>query len=1023
MKKVFTLTVILFGLLLPSQVFSQKIGSAYLPSQTAETPEFFKIFYQQDYLNSLNVIELDKAAKTYEDEFEKKLDKAASSKEFETGEENEDIYILYYKRWRKTINKYVQPDGSVQIQMDESKKDTDDDHNKRKISKNAANWSLVGPSQTFSRSSVYPNQPTIPCQINIYACTMAASNHDVLYVGAETGAIYKTIDKGMNWTLSLDESNIYAALAVHPANPDIVYAGTTNSIARSTDGGKTWVKASPSCGLVNCMVVRPSSPSTVFAAANNGLFKSTDAGATWTVVPGCNTATYDIYFKVDDDNIAYILKKNGSAIEFLKSTDGGNTFTVSSWPAYNSSGARMTVTAADPNRVYAIVLGTGSTEAPHLYRSDDAGATWTLKATGIMGHGQGFYDLDIISNPKNANDIIVGTQSTYKSTDGGATFKSFTLNIHADLQEAIALGGDTWIATDGGMSYSSDFGTSAANLNARNKGLFGSDFWGYAQGWNEDIVGGGRYHNGNTIISENHPPEQALFIGGAEAPTGYYMVGRPRYLAFSDISPAIIPTSFNGTIGSFTFSKYPNEDGYGSDPSEVEFSPYCYMHVFLGEGNQFWKSTNGGATWNSLYTFSNKVKKFEISRSNPNVIYLAATSAFYKSVNGGTTWATIALPTGASASRMEVAVDFTNENNIWITSPNNSTGNRVFKSTDGGTTWINLTTATINGRAYANLVHQAGTDGGVYILADNAYVYYRNNKMSDWVSYSASLPKSSPLLSKPFYRNGKLRTAGNRGIWEVDFYEPSSPIAQPMVDKLSGSSCKADTFYFESYSVLDIKNANFAWSFPGASYVSSSTVRNPKVVYTPGTHSVTLTVSNPNGTNTKTLANLVTVTAGTNTPAAPTITQSGYVLTSSATTGNQWCLNGVPIPGATNQNYTTSAIGNYSVVLILSGCPSLPSNSININTVGIKEADNPNQLSFYPNPNNGDFTVLFNSADRGTYVLEITNALGEVIYKEDVKDYKGEYTRSLNVGKGGAGIYTLRLSNRQNQTVKKIIVY
>jgi photosystem II stability/assembly factor-like uncharacterized protein len=603
MKNKFTL-LILSMFFLSHLGFSQKIGAAYLPAQTAETPEFFKVFYQEDYLNKIDVFELDKAAKAYEVAFESKMPKLASDEDIQTGEENEDIYILYYKRWRRTMSKYVQEDGSIKI-YEESQ--IEDHRNQKNVKSVAPNWKLVGPSQTFSRPSVYPNQPAIPVQINIYSCAMAPSNHDVLYAGAETGAIYKTTDKGLNWTLALDESTIYTALAIHPTDPSNVYAGATNSIARSTDGGSTWAKATPSCGLVNGMAVRPSSPSTVFAAANNGLFKSTDAGATWAVVPGCNTSTYDIYFKVDDDNVAYILKKNGSAIEFLKSTDGGNTFTVSSWPAYNSSGARMTVTAADPNRIYVIALGTGSAEAPHLYRSDDAGATWTLKATGIMGHGQGFYDLDIISNPKNANDIIVGTQSTSKSTDGGATFKGLGLNIHADLQETIALGNDTWIATDGGISYSSDFGTAAANLSARNKGLFGSDFWGFAQGWNEDIVGGGRYHNGNTVISENHPPEKALFLGGAEAPTGYYMVGRPRHTAFSDISPAVIPIAFNGTIGSFAFTKYPNEDGYGSDPSEVEFSPSCYMQLYLGKDNQFWKSTDGGATWTSLYTFNNTI--------------------------------------------------------------------------------------------------------------------------------------------------------------------------------------------------------------------------------------------------------------------------------------------------------------------------------------------------------------------------------------------------------------------------------
>lgn len=1020
MKNKIIYVTILFVVVLFSNSFCQKIEGVYLPPQTDEIPEFFKLFYEKNYLDKVNVFALDKAANAYKEEFEKKTS-YSERKELETGEENEDIYILYYKRWRRAMTKYVQADGSLKVMNDIQ---TEDHHNTKNVKRAAANWELVGPMETFLNFSESAKQPADPHLVNIYACAMAPSNPSVLYAGAETGAIYKTIDKGLNWTMVLDELKIYAALAVHPTNPDIVYAGGhngANEIRKSIDGGKTWTATPLSTGDIYTMAIKPSSPSTVFAAAAKGLFRSTDAGATWAIIPGYNTATYDICFKIDDDNSVFILKQNGSNLEFFKSTDGGATFNVSSWqPFSTTSGGRMTVTAADPNRIYVVALGNPQ---PNIYRSDDGGTSWTLKASGVMGNGQGFYDLDIIANPKNANDIIVGTQSTYKSTDGGATFKNLGLPIHADLQELIAQGGDTWILTDGGANYSSDFGASLANLSTRNNGLCGSDFWGFAQGWNEDIVGGGLYHNGNLAMNENYPYGKALFFGGSEAPTGYYMVGRPRHVAFSDVSPKIIPATYSGTVSSFTFKKYPNEDGYGSDASEVEFSPYCYMHIYLGQGNQFWKSVDGGATWNSLYTFTDKTKKFEICRSNPNVIYLAATSAFYKSTNGGTTWTKLTLPAGASSSRMEIAVDFKNENNLWITSPSNSSGNRVFKSTDGGATWTNLTTSTINGRSYKNLVHQAGTDGGIYILADNSYVYYRNNKMADWVSYSASLPKSYPLLSKAFYRDGKLRTAGNRGIWEVDFYEPSSPVAQPMVNKLSGVNCPADTFYFDSYSVLSLTGATFSWSFPGASYVSSTTVRNPKVVYTPGTHSVTLTVSNPNGTDTKVLGSSITVTAGTNTPAAPTITQSGFVLTSSSTTGNQWCLNGTPIPGATNQNYTATVTGNYTVILITNGCVSPASNVVNISIVGIDEIGNPNQLSIYPNPSNGDFTIEFNSDNKSTYGLEITNALGELLYQEEIKDFKGEYTKLLNVGKGISGIYTLRLINTKNQTVKKIIVY
>ncbi|MBK7375305.1 MAG: autotransporter-associated beta strand repeat-containing protein [Chitinophagaceae bacterium] len=69
-------------------------------------------------------------------------------------------------------------------------------------------------------------------------------------------------------------------------------------------------------------------------------------------------------------------------------------------------------------------------------------------------------------------------------------------------------------------------------------------------------------------------------------------------------------------------------------------------------------------------------------------------------------------------------------------------------------------------------------------------------------------------------------------------------------------------------------------------------------------------------------------------PATPTITPGGpttfcaggsVLLTSSAATGNQWYKDNVLISGETNQTYTATTSGSYTVVVTENGCPSLPS--------------------------------------------------------------------------------------------------
>jgi hypothetical protein len=69
-------------------------------------------------------------------------------------------------------------------------------------------------------------------------------------------------------------------------------------------------------------------------------------------------------------------------------------------------------------------------------------------------------------------------------------------------------------------------------------------------------------------------------------------------------------------------------------------------------------------------------------------------------------------------------------------------------------------------------------------------------------------------------------------------------------------------------------------------------------------------------------------------PATPTVTPGGpttfcaggsVMLTSSSASGNQWYLNGNPVGGATNQTYSATASGNYTVVVTSLGCSSAAS--------------------------------------------------------------------------------------------------
>jgi photosystem II stability/assembly factor-like uncharacterized protein len=850
MKKLVTtllITILFFHVSAQNSEYYFKV----IPATSKTVPEWVKMMYSENP----NVLEVESLHNTYYDKHG-----------FKKNEHTQN-----YEYWIKIVRNLIDSNGFIT-----SPKNDQLYHGKRKNTKvGNAIWKNIGPLETYATlmdKSVIP----VSYQANVFCMDQSASNPSILVAGTESAGVYKTTDKGLNWSLMTLDVPVkkIEEIKIAPSNPNIIYFISGLHFYKSIDGGENWEDKGIKSG--HQIIIHPTNPNIVLLASNLGLAKTTNGGDTWSYVlrktvnlqgQVISEKCYDIDFHPANPNIVYAIlrrtvRKSGMSrygqLDFYKSIDGGTTWAIKSQGWYaaedinnaRADGGLIAVTPKAPNNVYVALIGTHKTvnkkEWIGMYRSSNAGESWYNPAgqDGTKywaGSAQGFYNMGFGVSHNDENLIFLGGQSFAKSTDGGATwarianmFKASAGKleyVHPDIQDIHIQGNDIWYASDGGINYSSD------ELNtheSRKNGISGSDFWGFDVGWNEDVMVGGRYHNGNTGFYQTYGEGNHLFLGGAEQPTGFVNKFKNREVYFNDIPNLRLPQSINEPTQKISgISKYPFSRYWPGISSELEYHPFDGNTCYMGNKGEVWKSTDQGYFFKKISNFTTpntSIGELEISNSKPSLIYIRRGNNLYKTVDDGASWQKLPTPTGVDFKNSSLALNPENDQELWTTS-NSGSKIYVYRTSNGGNTWSKMRTGS-TGEKNGSIVYQGGSD--IVYLATSIGVFYWDNSAGTWVDYSLGLPVvPSTLTLKPFYKKGVLRLSTSRGIWEAPFVKKSKLISNPVVNTQS-VLCKNSISSFDSYSIVDESggNATWKWEFnPQPEYVSSLTVRTPKVKF------------------------------------------------------------------------------------------------------------------------------------------------------------------------------------------------
>ncbi|MCP4567028.1 MAG: hypothetical protein GY841_05545, partial [FCB group bacterium] len=511
-----------------------------------------------------------------------------------------------------------------------------------------------------------------------------------IYAGLDGGGVYKSPDGGYEWFRvgeDIPEMWACADLVTDPNDIGAIYVGCWwEGLFRSQDAGDTWQRISNPSNFRTAwsIALDPVVPNRIVVGTRSYIWISTDNGISWEQKTAglTNPKIFCVVIDPSDPTILYAGNTFGSQPRLYKSTDAGETWSFSdSGLTANANIADIAVNPSDNNIVFA------ATDAG-IYRSTDGGSTWVVSA----GVDSISFPRDIEFDAHDHNVIHVASWGgIYTSTDGGISWqRSSPLNetpFYKGLAVDPNVNGALYGGGFGGVLKSTDHGSTWEPMSndgfALDVQIADDNLWvdpRNSQRLFAGTFGGGVFKSddgGQSWVGINSGLSCAWTNGG----------GCCGYLNNSLV--LYIGTDGGGLYRSYDVGQSWQAVNNGVNKltvQEMEMDPTDPLTLYL-IADSLYKSYDGGDSW-SVPTTNPACVRFRgiaVDSVNPQIVYASASPGVYKSYDGGETWLDISGPLAASKCG-EVELDPYDSDIVYITTRYDG----LFKSTDGGTNWIDL---------------------------------------------------------------------------------------------------------------------------------------------------------------------------------------------------------------------------------------------------------------------------------------------------------------------------------------------
>ena len=612
--------------------------------------------------------------------------------------------------------------------------------------------------------------------LNISGRTLAIAidpeNRDVLYAGSASGGLWRSetgCEANGDWRQIETGFPVLgvAAIAVDPTNSDVIYIGTGENygseenfpgiiadrtmrgsygigILKSTDRGVSWTKSLDwsfqQQRSIQKIRINPLRSETVWAATSEGTYRSYDAGQTWEQILAIPMAT-DIKINPQDTSILFLANGNrgseGNGI--YRSSDAGASWTLldlgPDGPAEYQGKALLDISLSFPQVVMASI-GFSNGHLPNfpgfvepatwLMRSDDGGDSWYVTSTINYSGIQGWYAHAIAIHPEFPDTVWTA----------GQPFTPFLSTT----------GGDNLAAAQSLGIYQPEL-VAPDDVSPRE---FPFQHW-----WAD-------YHD---IVFDTENPSRIYFANDGGV---FYTENGGK-------------TVRNCNRGLQTAQFYNGFSNSSTDPL-LAMGGLQDNNTVLYEGSTFWRRIGGGdGGWtamnqldnNILYvssqfgnilrspdqftdslaairpdeltedrTRTNFIAPYILSPVDHTTLYLGADVVF-KSIDEGETWNPTSDGNQFNGNNLiSMAASHQSVDVLYVaTSPGNSRPG-LFRTEDGGSNWVDIT-GSVPDRLPTDLYVDPGNDQVIYVTLGGfgtPHLYRSRDGGANWSSISDGLP-------------------------------------------------------------------------------------------------------------------------------------------------------------------------------------------------------------------------------------------------------------------------------------------